>query len=216
MIAIDSVSRLVEAFYGDLSYPERRVLLREQIDTAFAAEDFPATFNWLRQFRNACGTMDADLLITESQVALEVDDESAAVAALEQYLRVAGDDHPGFAAALDTYLELVPEPVENESTQITFSSLSDLVIHSVPPEAPAIVDARSATMDEMVDNQTAVRSFMAASEEHLECLAEVIDASELAREEQAYLTSVHNRMVDAMEAVAGEFNDQVRLFRDRQ
>ena len=216
LIAIDSVSRLVEAFYGDLSYPERRVLLREQIDTAFAAEDFPATFNWLRQFRNACGTMDADLLITESQVALEVDDESAALAALEQYLRVAGDDHPGFAAALDTYLELVPEPVENESTQITFSSLSDLVIHCVPPEAPAIVDARSATMDEMVDNQTAVRSFMAASEEHLECLAEVIDASDLAREEQAYLTSVHNRMVDAMEAVAGEFNDQVRLFRDRQ
>ena len=216
LIAIDSVSRLVEAFYGDLSYPERRLLLREQVDTAFAAEDFPATFNWLRQFRNACGTMDADLLITESQVALEVDDESAAVAALEQYLRVAGDDHPGFAAALDTYLELVPEPVENESTQITFSSLSDLVNHCVPPEAPAIVDARSATMDEMVDNQTAVRSFMAASEEHLECLAEVIDASDLAREEQAYLTSVHNRMVDAMESVAGEFNDQVRLFRDRQ
>ena len=216
LIAVDSVSRLVEAFYGELSYPERRVLLREQIDTAFAADDFPATFNWLRQFRNACGTMDADLLITESQVALEVDNENAALAALEQYLRVAGNDHPGFAAALDTYLELVPEPVANESTQITFTSLSDLVNHCVPAEAPAIVDARSATMDEMVNNQTAVRSFMAASEEHLECLAEVIDSPDLAREERAYLTTVHNRVVDDMEAVAGDFNDQVRLFRDRQ
>ena len=216
LIAIDSVSRLVEAFYSDLSYPERRVLLRERIDTAFAAEDFPATFNWLRQYRNACGTMDADLLIAESQVALEVDDENAALAALEQYLRVAGDEHPGFAAALDTYLELVPEPVANDSTQITMPSLSDLVNHCVLPEAPAIADALSATMDEMVENQTAVRSFMAASEAHLGCLAEVIESPDLAREERAYLTSVHNRVVDAMEAVAGDFNDQVRLFRDRE
>ena len=216
LIAIDSVSRLVEAFYSDLSYPERRVLLREQIGTAIDAEDFSAAFNWLRQFRNACGTMDADLLITETRAALSVNDENAAVAALEQYLRVAGDDHPGFAAALDTYLELVPEPVANESSQITVPSLSDLVNHCIRPEAPAIVDARSATMDEMVDNQTAVRSFMAQSEEHLECLAEVIDSPDLVREERAYLTSVHNRVVDAMEAVAGDFNDQVRLFRDRQ
>ena len=123
---------------------------------------------------------------------------------------------PGSRRPLDTYLELVPEPVANETAQITMPSMGDLVNHCVPPEVPAIVDARSATMNEMVENQTAVRSFMAASEEHLECLAEVIDAQDLAREERAYLTSVHNRVVDAMEAVAGDFNDQVRLFRDRE
>ena len=216
LIAIDSVSRLVEAFYGGISYPERRVLLREQIGTAVAAEGFPAAFDWLRQYRSACGAMDADLLITESQVALEVDDENAAVAALEQYLRIAGDDHPGFAAALDNYLELVPEPVVNKATQITMPSLTDLVNHCVPPEVPAIVDALLATMEEMIDNQTAVRSFIAGSEDHLECLAEVIDSPDLAKEERAYLTSVHNRVVDAMEAVASDFNDQVRLFRDHQ
>ena len=216
LIAINSVSRLVDAFYDDLSYPERRVVLQEQIETAVAAEDFPAAFNWLRQYRNACGTMDADLLIAESRVALEIDNENAAVAALEQYLRVAEDSHPGFAAALDTYLELVPEPVANESTQITMPSVTDLVKHCVPPEVPAIVDARSATMEEMIGNQAAVRTFMAASEEHLECLAVVIDSPDLLREQRAYLTSAHNRVVDAMEAVAGDFNDQVRLFRDRE
>lgn len=216
LIAINSVSRLVEAFYSGLSYPERRALLREQIATAVAAEDFPAAFNWLRQYRNACGTMDADLLITESQVALGVEDEIAALAALEEYVRVADNSHPGFAAALDTYLELVPDPVESDTTQITMPSLSDLVEHCVPPEIPAIVDARSATMDEMVQGQAAVRTFMSASNEHLECLSEVIDSSDLLREERAYLTIVYNRVIDAMEAVAGDFNDQVRLFRDRE
>ena len=216
LIAINSVSRLVEAFYGDLPVTERRALLREQIATAVSAEDFAAAFDWLRQYRNACGAMGPDLLVTESRVALAAGNENAAVAALEQYLRVAEDSHPGFAAALDAYLELVPEPVASESTQFTMPSVTEVVEHCVPPGIPAIVDARSATMEEMVENQTAVRSFIAASEEHLACLAEVIDSPDLVREERAYLTSAHNRVIDAMESVAGEFNDQVRLFRDRQ
>lgn len=216
LIAINSVSRLADEFYSDLPYSERHAPLREQIGTAVSAEDFPAAFNWLRQLRNACGTMDADLLVTESQVALEVSDENAAVAALEEYLRVADDSHPAFADVLDTYLEVVPEPVENDSTQITMPSVTDLVTHCLPPELPAIPDARMASLDEMVRGQAAVRAFMSASNDHLECLAEVIDAPNLAKEERAFLTSVHNRVIDAMEAVAGDFNDQVRLFRNRQ
>ena len=216
LIGINSVSRLAEAFYGDLPHAERHAPLREQIATAAAAEDFPAAFDWLRQFRNACGTMDAGLLTTESRVALELDDETAAVAALEEYLRVADDSHPGFAAALDTYLELVPEPVENDSAQITMPSVTALVAHCAAPEIPAVPDGRTASMDEMVAGQTAVRAFMSASDDHLECLSQVIDSPDLAREEQAFLTSVYNRVIDAMEEVAGEFNDQVRLIRARE
>ena len=141
---------------------------------------------------------------------------SAALAALEEYLRVADDSHPGFAAALDTFLELVPEPVENESTQIAMPSVTELVDHCLPPDWPAIPDARTATMDEMIRGQAAVRAFMSASNDHIECLAEVIDAPNLAKEERAFLTSVHNRVIDAMESVAGEFNEQVRLIRARR
>ena len=71
-------------------------------------------------------------------------------------------------------------------------------------------------MDEMVQGQTAVRSFMSASTDHLECLSGVIDNPDLVKEERAYLTSVYNRVVDAMESLASEFNDQVRLIRARQ
>ncbi len=216
LIAINSVSRLVEDFYSDLPYPERHPLLRGQIATAAAAEDYPAAFNRLRQFRNACGTMDADLLVTESRVALEVGDENAAVASLEEYLRVADDTHPAFAEAVDTYLEVVPEPVENESTQIAMPSVTELVDHCLPPDLPAIPDARTASMDEMIRGQAAVRAFMSASNDHLECLAGVIDAPNLVKEERAFLTSVHNRVIDAMEAVAGDFNEQVRVIRARQ
>ena len=216
LIGINSVSRLAEEFYSDISYPERHPLLREQIATAAAAEDFPAAFNWLRQFRNACGTMDAGLLVTESQVAIEVGNETAALAALEEYLRVADDSHPGFAAALDTFLELVPEPEENESTQITMPSVTELVDHCLRPDFPVIPDARTASMDDMVAGQTAVRAFMSASNDHLACLANVIDLPDLVKEERAFLTSVHNRAIDAMESVAGEFNEQVRLIRARQ
>ena len=216
LIGIASVSRMEEGQFSDLHYSERRGPLREQIDAAVAADDFGGAFRWLRQFRNACGTMDPDLLITESRVALALSDETAAMAALEEYVRVADDNHPDFAAALDTYLELVPEPAANESTQIIMPSVTELVTHCEPPELPSIPDARSATMDEMVQGQTAVRSFMSASTDHLECLSGVIDNPDLVKEERAYLTSVYNRVVDAMESLASEFNDQVRLIRARQ
>ena len=134
----------------------------------------------------------------------------------KKYVRVADDSHPRFAAALDTYLELVPEPAANESTQIMVPSVTELVAHCEPPESPSIPDARTATMDEMVQGQTAVRTFMSASNDHLECLSGVIDNPGLVKEERAFLTSVYNRVVDAMESVAGEFNDQVRLIRARQ
>lgn len=217
LIAITSVSRLDEEQpFGDLPVAERHEQLRAQVEATLAAEDQAGALRVLRQFRNACGTMDADLLITESRVAVELADETAAVASLEEYLRVADDSHSGFAAALDSYLELVPEPVVSETTQIAMPSVTELVSHCAPPEIPEIPDARSATMDEMVEGQSDVRAFMSASNDHLECLAEVIESPGLVREERAFLTSVHNRVIDAMEAVAGDFNDQVRLIRARQ
>ena len=216
LIGINSVSRMEEGEFSDLPLAQRHGPLREQIDVAVADDDFGAAFRWLRQFRNACGTMDPDLLITESRVALALSDETAAMAALEEYVRVADDNHPDFAVALDTYLELVPEPTVNETTQIMMPSVSELVAHCEPSEIPSIPDARTATMDEMVQGQAAVRTYMSASNDHLGCLSGVIDNSDLVKEERAYLTSVYNRVVDAMESIASEFNDQVRLIRARQ
>ena len=217
LIAITSVSRLEEEPFGDATDAERpHEMLRMQIERAVAAEDHVTAFRRLRQFRNVCGPMSPSLLTTEAQVALALDDETAAVAALEEYLRVAPDSDPGFAAALDSYLELVPETAVNESTQIMMPSVSELAAHCVPPEIPSIPDARSATMNELVEGQTAVRAFISASNDHLECLSAVIDGADLVKEERALLTSVHNRVIDTMESVASDFNDQIRLFRARE
>ena len=216
LIGITSVSRLVEGPLDDVDVAVRHEWLREQIELAVSAQDYSAAFNGLRQFRNACGTLDPDLLVTESQVAIEIGDETAAVAALEEYVRVAEESHPGFAATLATYLERVPEPAVNESMQITVPSVTELVAHCVAPDVPVIPDARTAAMEEMVESQAAVRAYMSANNEHLECLTAVIDSADLVKEERAFLTSVYNRVVDAMEHVAGEFNDQVKLIRDRR
>ena len=215
LVGITSVSRLAEEQL-DVPLPERPAVLRERIETAAAAGESAAAFDWLVQFRNACGTMDPDLLVTESRAAMELGNEPAVIGALEEYLRVADDAHPGFAAALDTYLAVVPEVEANESTQITMPSVTDLVAHCAPPSVPVIPDARTASMEVMVASQSDVRTFMTASNDHLECLSEVIDSPGLVKEERAYLTTVYNRVIDAMESVAEDFNDQVRIVRSRQ
>ncbi len=216
LISITSITRLEEEQLSNMPHTERHNLIREEIAAARAAGDEPAAFQWLRQFRNACGTMGPDLLLTESRAALAVENEPAALGALEEYLRVADDTHAGFAGARDTYLELIPDAPVNDSTQIMEPGISELAAHCVAPTDPPIPDARMATMDEMVQGQTAVRAYMAASNEHLECLSEIIDDDETGKEERALLASVYNRVVDTMEAVAADFNDQVRLIRARE
>lgn len=216
LISLNSVTRLEEESFSDMPYEEREGLIRAEIDAALAANDSSALFTWIRQMRNVCGTMDPDLLIVESEAAVALNDETAALAALEEYLRVAEDTHAGYAAALETYLALVPEPEENQATQAMMPSVAEIAGHCTPVEFPTIPDGRSATMEEMVTGQTAVRAFMSASNEQLECLSEVIDGGELQKEERALLSSYYNRRVDAMESVAAEFNEQVKLIRARE
>ena len=216
LVSINSVSRLNQEEFSDVPYMERHDLVKAEIDSALASDDQASAFSWFTQYRNACGLMSPDLLIAESQAALAIDNEPAALAALEEYLRVAEDTHAGYAGALETYLALVPEPEVNESTQAMMPSVAQIAGHCVPPQVPAVPDGRVATMDEMVAAQTEVRAYMAASNDHLACLSQIIDDDDVLKEERALIASVHNRAVDAMERVAAQFNEQVKLIRARQ
>ena len=80
----------------------------------------------------------------------------------------------------------------------------------VQPGMVVVPDGRSATLEEMLEAQTAVRTFLADMEEFLTCINEEIDAQpdETPQEVRAALIERHNAGVTEMETVAARFNEQ--------
>ena len=80
-------------------------------------------------------------------------------------------------------------------------------------ESPAVVDipnGATATLDQMLEAQTAVRAYLAAMEEYLACVNEEIEAQseETPEEVRAVLIERYNNGVTEMETVAANFNEQ--------
>jgi len=216
LIGINSVIRLDEEQFSDTPYEERGGLIRTEIDEALVANDQASAFGWIKQMRNTCGLMDPDLLISEYQAAMAINNDTAALAAMEEYLRVAEETHEAYAELLETYLALAPDREENLVTQAVMPSMAEIAGHCTPAVVPIIPDGRTATMDEMVAGQAQVSVFMSASNEQLECLSDLLDSRGLQKEERAMLASYYNRRVNIMESAAAEFNEQVELIRARE
>jgi hypothetical protein len=83
------------------------------------------------------------------------------------------------------------------------------------PEAVNVPDGRNASKEEMVAGQQAVKAYMTAMEEYLDCLDSETNASgeEPTEEQRKILVSRHNAAVDEMETLAASFNEQVRAYR---
>ncbi len=216
LIGINSVTRLDEELLSGTPYEERRGLIRTEIDEALAANDQASAFDWINQMRIACGLLDPDLLISEYQAATAISNDTAALAAMEEYLRVAEETHEAYTELLEAYTALAADPEENRVTQAVMPSMAEIAGHCTPAVVPFIPDGRTATMNEMVTGQTQVRAFMSASSEQLECLSELLESRELQEEERAMLAAYYNRRVDIMESAAAEFNEQVELIRARE
>lgn len=85
------------------------------------------------------------------------------------------------------------------------------------PQAPAVPDGATATEAEMGQAGAEVREFVAAIQSSLECLGEAEKSlgDEITEEQQAELVTVYNSGVDQMNAVANEYNEQVKVFKGR-
>jgi hypothetical protein len=95
----------------------------------------------------------------------------------------------------------------------------------VQPESPTLPDGSSATMDDMIAGQQAVKAFQAANLEYMGCLETQFSAAKKTIEEgkasdaealkAAYEKDVeaYNEAVSAEEALAGQFNTEIREFR---
>jgi hypothetical protein len=82
------------------------------------------------------------------------------------------------------------------------------MIHSMP-------DGSTATMDDMIAAQTAVKTYMADMETYLACLNEDIEASgeDAAAEFKTLMVTRYNTAVTELETVAAAFNQQLQAYR---
>ena len=101
-------------------------------------------------------------------------------------------------------------------------AFSQAVACDYPTDRPEIVDAASATLEEMLAKDEEVRTFITAMDEYLTCLEGDIEAlasvEDLSQEDRANRESVMNKMynaaVEEMYLVRDLHNAQVRVWKD--
>lgn len=206
LVAVRSMARLDRAAMAELPDVAPENALREAVLASAAASDPGATLDAVGHFRAACLTMDPELLLLEAEAAAALEQELRATAALDEFFALATESEPGHERALALYDEVAPglEP-----------SIAAPVADCPLPGQPEIPDGAVASLDVMVEAQAAMRDFMAASENYLECLNDIIDEKDLSDEQHAKTVREHNRMVSVMEQLAEAFNAQVRAYRAR-
>jgi hypothetical protein len=74
----------------------------------------------------------------------------------------------------------------------------------------------TATMDQMLEAQVAIRDYVAAIEAYIECMDEDIDANRRTYDEERLRVMLQRRdaAVEQVREVAEEFNTQVRLYNE--
>ena len=83
------------------------------------------------------------------------------------------------------------------------------------PTAPDLPDGDTSDLQAMVDGQKAVKAYVSGTEAYLDCLTAEGDeaGAEADPEEVAARVEMHNAAVDEMEAVASEFNEEIREYK---
>lgn len=92
------------------------------------------------------------------------------------------------------------------------------------PTEPEIPDGSSASMQQMLEGQQAVKAFQAANAEYMNCLdPQIVEATNKATAEEASdadraalksLEDAYNKAVSREEGIAGEWNTQIREYKE--
>jgi peptidyl-prolyl cis-trans isomerase B (cyclophilin B) len=215
LVAVTSVARIDRARRAGLAGGGTAQEIKPLIAAAIDAGDSAEAFAWLDQYRASCGVIDAEFLLTEARLALALERKQRARAALEEYFSGAEDTDPGYSEALELYRAVTPEGVTSVETGAA-PQIATIASHCAAPQVPQIPDGSTASLDEMVSAQAAVRSFMDDSNNYLACLNGVIEGPDITAEQKALLLQEHNTSVGLMEVIAQRFNEQVRIIKARQ
>jgi len=91
------------------------------------------------------------------------------------------------------------------------------------PDIPSMPDGATATLQQMLDGQSAVKAYQATNAEYRSCLEPQISAAEVAAsgdspppeltEALKALNEQYNASVSAEEELAGKFNDELKAYK---
>jgi len=216
LVAVTALARIpAERPFPRLDDDERLEAIRDEITATIDAEDLIAAAQWFNAYHAECGEMTADLRITEATVLLVTDRKPAAVTALDEYFRLASPRHGSWEVAQSLYEMVSPNSAENiiaaPSAELALLAAACLID---PP--PVLPDGATASLEEMLEAQVGVRSFLSQSEDSIDCLDERSRDRDISDDQRALLIRAHNDTVDVMEEVAGTFNEQIAIFRERE
>jgi cyclophilin family peptidyl-prolyl cis-trans isomerase len=193
LVAIKSIARYDEQAIAAMPADGREAALKAEIAAAAAAPE--QGLRLIERYRSICGSDDAEISLWEAQHALATGARRHALIVLDELLLTT----PGNAAAVALYrsaLQVIPE--------------------CEPAVPPALPDAAVASLEQMVAAQQDVRTFVAAGEAYLACLATVIDDEQRGAADRNLGVTEHNRTVAVMEETAADFNARLRTFRSRK
>lgn len=101
---------------------------------------------------------------------------------------------------------------------VLFAATNLAMAECTPPAAPgSLPDGATADLEAMLEAQKAVKAFDAATNEYLDCLTSEGEAAaeEESPEEQLKRVELHNAAVDKTEALAAQFNEEIREYKAR-
>ena len=166
--------------------------------------------DWFVQYRIACGPMDPDLLLSEAETAIAINQPVAAKQALEDFFRVSDGRHRDYERARVVYREHFPQVAE----QVELPQTTNRCV--APDRRPVVPEGGNLTLDEMVQTQTNIRNYIETSNNYVECLSTVLDEGELNDEQYRITLDKHNETVDVMQDVEESWNSQVQAFQEQQ
>src|SRR5215510_3972325 len=87
-----------------------------------------------------------------------------------------------------------------------------------PPQAPKIPDGKTATSDQMMTTQQAVKDYVTKMEAYIACIDDSVNnlPEPLTPEQQHIHVEKHNAALDEMQGVADHFNAEVRAYKQAQ
>lgn len=111
--------------------------------------------------------------------------------------------------------------IKYTSLALALAGSSAMAGDCTAPSTPELPDGATASMEQMLDGQKAVKAFQAANLEYMQCLEPSLSAAETQADEgvegaaDAYkaIQEKYNAAVSKEEEVAGQFNTEIREYK---